>query len=105
MKRESLVKISKETYNNGMAIPPEPPKKDWEAIAKEIWDDLDILSLYLESHYNDDKIYVPMFKKLLPRRFKHFYNYKGRTVTSEEYEKLIEKDKEISEMMYKNHQP
>ena len=78
---------------------PEPvvEKKDWEAIAREIWDDYDTLALFLESHFDQlkEQELFPFFEKVLRRRFKYFINSRGRTLTIEEYTKEEDRQRQL----------
>lgn len=76
--------------------------KDWESIAREIWDEYDMLALYLESHYDGVKMSIPFCDKILPRRFKHFNRYQGQTITAEEYKKRMDDHKLLREYMIKS---
>jgi hypothetical protein len=76
-------------------------EKDWQLIAKEIWDDLDILCLFLESHYDKFKDDLPFFQKMLSRRFKYFTQSRGRTLTAEEYAKEKERERSIMNLLMK----
>jgi predicted chitinase len=80
-----------------------PPVKDWEAIAKEIWDEYDNVAMFLEQYMSEKMgVQFPFLEKNLSRRFKHFNKIAGHTVTAEEYEKHLEQKRQISEALYKS---
>lgn len=85
-----------------VAAAPTPVTKDWEYIAKEIWDEYDTLAIFLESHCDENKMINPFFEKMLPRRFKYFKRRHGQTLSAEEYTKAKERQNAITESLYKN---
>jgi hypothetical protein len=77
------------------------PVKDWESIAKEIWDEYDNVAMFLEQ-YMSEKIgaQFPFLEKNLSRRFKHFNKISGHTVTVEEYEKHLDQKRLMAEALF-----
>lgn len=95
MKKVTIQQIAKQAAEIDN---PKPPQKDWEAIAREIWDQYDNIALFLEHHMSSHNgATFPFLEKNLPRRFKYFNTYHGKTVTAEEYEKHREHDKRTFE--------
>lgn len=80
---------------------PQPENKYWENIAKDIWNDYDILSLFIESHLDQlkEQGLFPFFEKLLYNRFKYFVNSHGRTLTREEYAKEQDGQRRLMDLM------
>ena len=82
---------------------PVAEKKDWEAIAREIWDDYDTLALFLESHFHilEMQKLFPFLEKVLSHRFRYFINNRGMTLTHEEYAKQKESERWIMDLLMK----